>query len=477
MVTTLAICLAILFLISTAFLVYLARKNSKQIQDLKKQKDNLDKEKIKLEVELSALKDIKNERDKKEEELKQKIGECEGIKKQLEALKEAQEKYEKNTKEQLEKWQKEIKETQANTQRMFSKNLEETQKTMKESFENLSNNTLETQIKKFDENQNRQTQQLFKDCKDALDEVNKKTKAEISTSIDQLVKSQREASAVAAKLATAFSTDTKRQGDWGEMVLENILTEVFGLHEGIDFEKQVVTNDGQRPDFKLRLGSDKCIAIDSKVSINKYKEYANLPNDDEHKKERENAMNGYLSDIRTHILTLGKKRYDKTICFGSERTVDFTLMFFAVESAYIEAIKQDVNILKLASDNHVAIVTASSLSSVIQMLKRLWNDDALLNNFDMAVEKMNNIYKKLGKFVEHLNKVNSSIEMALNENKKAVGLIDENGRQDNIVNTAKQIQELLPQIRKTAISKSGKETTVIPELFVSQEQVSEEENE
>ena len=405
-------------------------------------------------------------------ELNQKNIDCELLKKDIENLEKEKEslqnskkEYEQNVDVQLKKYEE-----------SFQKLLENSQKTMKESFENLSNSTLETQIKKFDENQNKQTQQLFKDCKEALDEVNKKTKTEISTSIDQLVKSQREASVVAEKLATAFSTDTKRQGDWGEMVLENILTEVFGLHEGIDFEKQIVLNDGLRPDFKLRLGGDKCIVIDSKVSINKYKEYVNLPADDEHKSAREKVIKEYLNDIRNHILTLGRKRYDKSICFGSEKTVDFTLMFFAVESAYVEAIKQDTNILRLASENHVAIVTASSLSSVIQMLKRLWQNDAIIKNFDKAVELMNMIYQKLGKFTEHLNGTHTYLEKALSEHNKAVGLIAESGRQDNIFNTAKKIQGLLPQIQKTAIAKSGQEKVVLPELFINDKNEGDSEN-
>lgn len=404
--------------------------------------------------------------------LQKKIVECELLKKDIENLEKEKEnlqnskkEYEQNVDVQLKKYEE-----------SFQKLIETSQKTMKESFENLSNSTLETQIKKFDENQNKQTQQLFKDCKDALDEVNKKTKTEISTSIDQLVKSQREASVVAEKLATAFSVDTKRQGDWGEMVLENILTEVFGLHEGIDFEKQVILNDGQRPDFKLRLGGDKCIVIDSKVSINKYKEYVNLPADDEHKSEREKVIKEYLNDIREHILKLGKKRYDKSVCFGNERTVDFTLMFFAVESAYVEAIKQDTNILRLASENHVAIVTASSLSSVIQMLKRLWQNDAIIKNFDKAVELMKMIYQKLGKFTEHLNGTHTYLEKALSEHNKAVGLIAESGRQDNIFNTAKKIQSLLPQIQKTSIAKNGQEKVVLPELFINDKSESDDEN-
>ena len=87
----------------------------------------------------------------------------------------------------------------------------------------------------------------------------------------------------AKDLTQALKGKSKVQGDWGEMILRDIL-ENCGLQEGLHFTVQqttdeqgnILTNEAGkaiRPDVVVRFPQGKHIIIDSKVSLSSYVDY------------------------------------------------------------------------------------------------------------------------------------------------------------------------------------------------------------
>ena len=76
-----------------------------------------------------------------------------------------------------------------------------------------------------------------------------------------------------SRLTNALRGDTRIQGDWGEMVLTNIL-EHSGLEQGRWFvtQESTTTAGGKvlRPDAVINCPQDRKIIIDSKVSLSAY---------------------------------------------------------------------------------------------------------------------------------------------------------------------------------------------------------------
>lgn len=118
-------------------------------------------------------------------------------------------------------------------------------------------------------------------------DTHNKNTASLEKAIEEVMKRTREIGEEADKLAHALRNESKVQGNWGELILDELL-ESQGLKEGIHYEKQVTLRDrngnailneesGKRmiPDTVLHYPDGKDAVIDSKVSLTAFVDYQN----------------------------------------------------------------------------------------------------------------------------------------------------------------------------------------------------------
>ena len=98
-----------------------------------------------------------------------------------------------------------------------------------------------------------------------------------------------------------FKHGSKVQGDWGETILEELLSSQ-GLTKGVHFETQAVIRDSSgkpvknadggimRPDVILHLDERREVIIDSKVSLTAYVDYVNAENE----ADRQSCLKAHL---------------------------------------------------------------------------------------------------------------------------------------------------------------------------------------
>ena len=150
--------------------------------------------------------------------------------------------------------------------------------------------------------------------------------AELKKLQDLNVKISQEAN----NLTRALKGDVKKQGNWGEMILEKIL-ERSGLRKGIEYNTQVSleSEEGRRiqPDVIVSLPDEKHIVIDSKVSLVAYEKLANSDEED----ERQQYLKEHILSLRKHVKELSEKNYSDAIGINSP---DFVLMFVPVEASF-----------------------------------------------------------------------------------------------------------------------------------------------
>ena len=242
---------------------------------------------------------------------------------------------------------------------------EKTKKISEVNKESLSNilDPLKENIEKFE-------RKVESSNKDAL-EFNAILKSEINHLKNETLKMRDDAN----NLANALRGESKTQGDWGEQQMETILN-AAGLEKNIHYEKEknikTESLDNQRLDYIVKLPGEKCIVIDSKVSLVAYVNYYNA--DD--KEEKKTYLKEHLKSINTHITTLANKNYQDL----DINQPDYILMFMANEPAFKLAVLEDVSLYNKAIDKNIVMVTNSTLFATLKTIAYMWKQDKANKN-------------------------------------------------------------------------------------------------
>ncbi|MDX1706222.1 DNA recombination protein RmuC [Pseudidiomarina sp.] len=313
-------------------------------------------------------------------------------------------------------------------------------------LQDSSKQTLETTLAPF-----RQQLDAFKKQVDQQYTEETKQRASLSTELSSLKELNKQMAAEAEALTRALKGDTKTQGNWGEVVLERILKQ-SGLREGNEYETQSHHRDEEgksfKPDVIVHLPNDKDVVIDSKVSLVAYERYFNSDDDN----DRHSALNEHVTSLRNHIKGLGKKNYQQ---LDSVRTLDYVLMFIPIEPAFLLAVDRDPELIRLALDNNIMLVSPTNLLVALRTVNNIWQYEYQNQNAQRIASDATKLYDKFVNFTEDLQRVGNALDTARKNydgamNKLSTGRGNLVGRVENFrklgVQSSKKIdQQLLQQ--------------------------------
>jgi len=266
--------------------------------------------------------------------------------------------------------------------------------------------------------------------KDAL-EFNAILKSEINHLKSETLKMRDDAN----NLANALRGESKTQGNWGEQQMETILN-AAGLEKNIHYEKEknIKTEnlDNQRLDYIVKLPGDKCIVIDSKVSLVAYVNYYNAEDDEEKKVH----LKEHLKSINNHITTLSNKNYQDL----DINQPDYVLMFMANEPAFKLAVLEDVSIYNKAIDKNIVMVTNSTLFATLKTVAYMWKQDKANKNAIEIARQAGSLYDKFQSFSEDLIKVGNNLNTTKNTYEDAMKKLTDG--KDNLVRKTERLREL-----------------------------------
>ncbi|MAK07258.1 MAG: DNA recombination protein RmuC [Marinoscillum sp.] len=302
---------------------------------------------------------------------------------------------------------------------------EKTKKISELNKENLSGilNPLRDNIERFE-------RKVEISNKDAL-EFNAILKSEINHLKGETLKMRDDAN----NLANALRGESKTQGNWGEQQMETILN-AAGLEKNIHYEKEknIKTEDleNQRLDYVVKLPGDKCIVIDSKVSLVAYVNYYNSEDDEEKKV----YLKEHLKSINNHITTLSNKNYQDL----DINQPDYVLMFMANEPAFKLAVLEDVSIYNKAIDKNIVMVTNSTLFATLKTVAYMWKQDKANKNAIEIARQAGSLYDKFQSFSEDLIKVGNNLNTTKNTYEDAMKKLTDG--KDNLVRKTERLREL-----------------------------------
>lgn len=254
----------------------------------------------------------------------------------------------------------------------------------------------------------------------------------------------------ANNLTTALKGDSQQKGAWGEAQLERTL-EMSGLMENDHYQKQssFTDDDGKRKqtDYLIKLPGDKCIVIDSKVSLNAYERASS-----EEGEAQVNAMKQHVAAVRAHINDLASKEYTN---LNGIHSPDFVLMFMPVEPAYIEAMKQDRELFGYGYQKNVILVSHTTLIPILRTVANLWMLDRSNKEAREISEKAADIYNSVAIVSERLLKLGKTLNTAsghYNETVKSLsGIKGLQGKVQRFTTLSNKAKKTMPELEPTPI--------------------------
>ena len=313
---------------------------------------------------------------------------------------------------------------------------EKTKKITEVNRENLSNilDPLKENIARFE-------RKVESSNKDAV-EFNAILKSEINHLKNETLKMRDDAT----NLANALRGESKTQGDWGEQQMETILN-AAGLERNSHYEKEKnlknENQDNQRLDYIVKLPGDKCIIIDSKVSLVAYVNYYNA----EEKEDKKYYLKEHLKIITNHVSTLANKNYQDL----DINQPDYILMFMANEPAFKLAVLEDVSLYNKAIDRNIVMVTNSTLFATLKTVAYMWKQDKANKNAIEIARQAGSLYDKFQSFSEDLIKVGNNLNTTKNTYEDAMKKLTEG--KDNLVRKTERLRELGAKTSKKINSK------------------------
>ena len=294
--------------------------------------------------------------------------------------------------------------------------LQQAEKRLQEQFENLANRIFQQKAESFGNESKTRLDALLNPLKDQIEGFKKQVtdqyvkegqeRASLKTEILGLKALNQQITEDAAALTRALKGDNKQQGNWGEVVLERILKE-SGLREGHEFETQVSARNEQgklqQPDVVVHLPNDKDVIIDSKVSLAAYERYFNSDNDD----ERARYLKEHVNSLRTHIKALGAKDYHE---LEAIRSLDYVLMFIPVEPAFLLAVESDPELVTLALNNNIMLVSPTNLLVALRTINNIWQYEYQNQNAQKIAQHAAKLYDKFAGFVGDMEKIGKAVE-------------------------------------------------------------------
>lgn len=328
---------------------------------------------------------------------------------------------------------------------------------LQELFKNSANELLKEKSKNLSEANSEQMKIILSPLTTKMEEFKKaveengsaslKNTTSLETQIKAMMEQTNAISKEAANLASALKSNNKIQGNWGEVVLKNLL-EGMGLSMGKDFILQetirdidgnaVKNEDSNRkmiPDAVLYLPDNKAIVIDSKVSLSAYIDYCNAENEI----EKAAALKRHAESVESHIKELSAKQYGQYLKQSKIDSLEYVIMFVPNEGAFQLFYSNFAQRWHSAFENKIIITGESNLFAMLKVINAAWVQIQQQKNIEDVMRTAGELLDRVAKFVNTFDEVGKNFDKTLKQYEEAKKKLT--GRQ-SIVTTSIKLEKM-----------------------------------
>lgn len=251
-------------------------------------------------------------------------------------------------------------------------------------------------------------------------------KAALEKAIEEMMKQSASLGQEAGRLANAMTTKTKIQGNWGELILKELL-DSQGLEEHKHYDLQYTMKDSSgvsianeetgramRPDVVVYYPDEKCVIIDSKVSLTAFIDYCNAEDD----ASRADAARRHLQSVNQHVKELAAKNYAGYVK-PPFKSLPYVIMFMPNETAFQLAMAEDTLLWREAFGKGVFITSEQNLIAALRMIQIAWTQTQQAQNQEKIIDTARMLLDRISDYNKYMTDIGAALEKADNTYKQA----------------------------------------------------------
>ncbi|MBR4974963.1 MAG: DNA recombination protein RmuC [Bacteroidales bacterium] len=351
--------------------------------------------------------------------------------------------FKESRKEDLASAQKEFEEKLEKLELLFKEKATEILKEKSRDLSQLNEGNLKNVVEPLN-----QKMEQFRKAVEESKEKSLENTTKVEEQIKAMISHTDRIKAEAHNLATALRSNNKVQGNWGELILCNIL-ENMGLRSGQDFVLQQTLTDEQGaplvseetnrkmiPDAVVFLPEKRAVAIDSKVSLEAYTNYVNA----EESEQKALYLQAHCKSVEAHIKELSAKEYGKYLNKGTRNSMEYVIMFIPNEGAFQLFYRMFPQKWHEAFDKKIIIAGESNLFAMLKIIETVWMQIRQQKNTEQVMALAGELLDRVAKFINTFEDVGKDFTKVLNKYEEAKNVLRGEGRQSILV-TAKKMEK------------------------------------
>lgn len=351
--------------------------------------------------------------------------------------------FKESRKEDLASAQKEFEEKLEKLELLFKEKATEILKEKSRDLSQLNEGNLKNVVEPLS-----QKMEQFRKAVEESKEKSLENTTKVEEQIKAMISHTDRIKAEAHNLATALRSNNKVQGNWGELILCNIL-ENMGLRSGQDFVLQQTLTDEQGaplvseetnrkmiPDAVVFLPESRAVAIDSKVSLEAYTNYVNA----EESEQKALYLQAHCKSVEAHIKELSDKEYGKYLNKGTRNSMEYVIMFIPNEGAFQLFYRMFPQKWHEAFDKKIIIAGESNLFAMLKIIETVWMQIRQQKNTEQVMALAGELLDRVAKFVDTFEKVGADFTKVMGRYEEAKNVLRGEGRQSILV-TAKKMEK------------------------------------
>ncbi|MFZ0500292.1 MAG: DNA recombination protein RmuC [Steroidobacteraceae bacterium] len=251
----------------------------------------------------------------------------------------------------------------------------------------------------------------------ALERERRDAYTELRTQIESLASGQSLLQRETRNLVTALRRPEVR-GRWGELTLRR-LVELAGLSEHSDFTEQLHLfgpEGALRPDLVVHMSESRDLVVDVKTPLDAYLEALEASTDE----QRQQALKKHAQQVETRVRQLASKAYWAQF----ERSPEFAVLFLPGDQFLSAALAERPELLDTALKQSIIIATPSTLIALLKTIAYGWRQSAVTENAKLIRELGQELYRRLGAFTGHLERLGGRLGAAVDAYNAAVGSLE-----------------------------------------------------